>query len=60
MIALSWKHGYLLPYSYCALEFLGTRSRVNPNVSFHAWAMIYFAVFMGVAYILYISKKEKG
>jgi len=60
MIALSWKHGYLLPYNYCALEFLGNRARVNPNASVQEWALGYFVIMISVAYILYISKKEKG
>ena len=60
MIALSWKYGYLLPYSYCALEFLGTRTRVNPNASVHAWAIGYFVIMITLAHILYISKREKG
>jgi hypothetical protein len=58
VIAVHWRFGYWVPYTYCYYEFLGKRSPVN--VSIHGWASGYFMVFTVVGYILYISKKEKG
>jgi lantibiotic transport system permease protein len=62
MIGLSWKYGYLLPYSYCALNlnFMKNKSAVNPAANIHFWAIGYFIVFSVLSYIFYINKKEKG
>ena len=58
VVAVHWRFGYWVPYTYCYYEFLGNRSPVH--VSVHAWATGYFVLFTVVAYILYITKKEKG
>jgi len=58
VVAVHWRYGYWVPYTYCYYEFLGKRSPVS--FSIHAWALGYFGVFTVVGYILYISKKEKG
>ncbi len=61
--ALSWKFGYLIPYTYCMLNYLkdhkGGRAIV-PAVNIHYWAIGYFVVLTILSYILYITKKEKG
>jgi lantibiotic transport system permease protein len=59
MIAAHWKYGYTVPYTYATLEYIGARSP-SGAVNFHAWAAAYFCGFLVLAYILYITKKEKG
>ena len=58
VVAVHWRYGYWVPYTYCYYEFLGKRSPVRQPI--HGWAIGYFVLFTVVAYILYISKKEKG
>jgi len=60
MIAMSWKYGYVLPYIYCPLHFVGERSAVDQSVNIHLWAACYFVVITVISYVLYITKKEKG
>ncbi len=60
MIAIPWQYSYVIPYTYCPLNFLG---QINPgpkNISIHILAIGYFLAFTTIAYLLYISKKEKG
>jgi hypothetical protein len=61
--ALSWKFGYLIPYTYCPLNFLKAQNggRVaTPGINIHLMAVIYFTVISTVSYIMYLTKKEKG
>lgn len=60
MIATSWKYGYIIPYTYCALNFQGNQGYVDPSVNFHYWAIGYFILFTALSYVLYLTKKEKG
>jgi lantibiotic transport system permease protein len=60
MIAINWKFGYLVPYTYSALVFLGQQSPIDPKINLHLWAIAYFILFTIGAYLLYIFKKEKG
>jgi lantibiotic transport system permease protein len=60
MIAINWKFGYLVPYTYSALVFLGQQSPINQKINLHLWAVGYFILFTIGAYLLYIFKKEKG
>ncbi|HXB07508.1 MAG TPA: ABC transporter permease [Puia sp.] len=57
MIAVHWRHGYWIPYTYSAYNFMG-----NAPQKFHThwWAAGYTLLFIGLAYILYITRKEKG
>lgn len=60
---LSWKYGYLLPYTYTMFNYLkshGGGRAVIPSVNIHVMAIGYFVVITIVSYILYITKKEKG
>lgn len=61
--ALSWKYGYIIPYTYSMFNYVkdhrGGRAIV-PAANIHAWAFGYFIVLTIVSYILYITKKEKG
>ncbi len=58
MISLNWQRGYLIPYSYCALNI--QRGAVDPNVNAHYWAIAYFIMFTLISYVLFLTKKEKG
>ena len=61
--ALSWKFGYVIPYTYTMYNYLkdATQTRaVMPDVNIHLVAIAYFVVLTVISYILYITKKEKG
>ncbi len=60
MIAMNWKHGYLIPYIFCTLTFVGPGAAVVSPIRIHWIALLYFVFFMIVSYVLYINKKEKG
>ncbi len=53
---LSWKYAYVYPYSYGTLYFLGR----FPELNLHALALGWFGVILFIAYLLYLTKKEKG
>jgi lantibiotic transport system permease protein len=60
---LSWKYGYIIPYTYSMYNYLKDQSggrAVAPGINIHLAAIFYFVVFTIVSYILYITKKEKG
>jgi lantibiotic transport system permease protein len=57
---LSWQYGYLIPYTYCSLNYLNSQAKALRGVNIHAWAMGYFVLFTIASYLLYINKKEKG
>lgn len=59
LIGLSWKYNYTIPYAYVSLDFVHNVHN-EPSGSLHAWAMIYFLIFMTGAYLLFLLKKEKG
>jgi hypothetical protein len=61
--ALSWKFGYVIPYTYTMFNYLkdATQTRaVMPDVNIHLLAIGYFVVLTVISFILYITKKEKG
>jgi len=63
LAALSWKYGYVIPYTYCMFTYLESgvaNKAVMPTVNIHVLACVYFVVITIVSYVLYISKKEKG
>ncbi|MCW3084813.1 MAG: hypothetical protein JWP12_2179 [Bacteroidetes bacterium] len=60
LLAMNWKYGYLVPYTYCPMNFKENQGKIDPSIHLHTCALIYFVVFMIAAYILYIRKKEKG
>jgi hypothetical protein len=57
MIAVHWRHGYFIPYTYSAYNFIGQAAE---KFHTHYWAAGYTLLFTGLAYILYITRKEKG
>ncbi len=60
MISMNWKYAYLLPYTYCPLNFIGRILRGTQPMSIHLLALCYFVVFTVIGYLLFINKKEKG
>ena len=63
LAALSWKFGYLIPYTYPMYNYLKDAEKtraVMPEVSIQLLAGIYFVIITAVSYVLYITKKEKG
>lgn len=63
LAGLPWKYGYVIPYTYTMYNYLktGTSSKAAiPDVDIHLMAIVYFALFTIVGYILYVTKKEKG
>jgi lantibiotic transport system permease protein len=61
--ALSWKYGYIIPYTYGMFNYLKdvTETRaIVPDANVHLLAIGYFIVITLASYILYITKKEKG
>jgi hypothetical protein len=63
LIAIEWKYGYLLPYTYCLYNFFMMREaslEAIKSSNIHGWALGYFVVFTLISYVLYMTKKEKG
>lgn len=60
LIAVSWKYGYWLPYTYCSKQFLINDNRIDPDVNIDSWATGYFVLFTVLNYILYINRKSRG
>ena len=57
---LSWKYGYVFPYTYCGLNYLKTLGKYHEVINIHVAATGYFLLFTIAGYVLYISRKEKG
>jgi lantibiotic transport system permease protein len=60
LIGLNWKYVYILPYSYCGLNFNSVASNTPPKHSIYLYSIEFFLLFMLISYILYLTKKEKG
>lgn len=64
LAALSWKFGYIVPYSYTMLDYLKDDStgRAIPVPAFdlHWMALGYFALFIATGYGLFSAKTQKG
>lgn len=62
--ALSWKFGYLIPYTYLMYNYLKDSGQpgkfILPVVSIYYLAVAYFILFTLAGYVFYILKKEKG
>lgn len=61
--ALSWKFGYLIPYTYTMFNYLKDAEKtraVTPEINIHLLAAAFFVVITAVSYVLYVTKKEKG
>ncbi|RYD76421.1 MAG: hypothetical protein EOP53_14710 [Sphingobacteriales bacterium] len=60
LIAISWKYVYLIPSSYTALHYFQSIGKRLPQHNILQWSVGYFVLFIILAYILYLFKKEKG
>jgi lantibiotic transport system permease protein len=63
LASLSWKYGYIIPYTYTTFLFLKSgiaNKAAIPDFNFHWLAVGYFLVITAVSYALYVTKKEKG
>ncbi|WP_138475538.1 ABC transporter permease [Dyadobacter bucti] len=60
LIAVSWKYGYLIPYTYCSMQFLIHDNRIDPSVNILFWSTGYFLFFTILNYVLYLTKRNKG
>ncbi|HEY6901186.1 MAG TPA: ABC transporter permease [Puia sp.] len=59
-IAVHWKYGYWVPYTYTWYAFLGNRSPLPKHITIEVLEIGYFVGLTILSYILYISRKEKG
>jgi hypothetical protein len=60
--AIQWKYGYIVPYTYAALNYFQLRSSAvqpGPSVNIHLLAVGYFALFIIISFVFYINKKDK-
>jgi hypothetical protein len=63
LAALSWKFGYVLPYTYTMLNYLKDNPAgrtIVPVVAFHWLAIGYSILFTIVGYWLFVTKAQKG
>ena len=63
LAALSWKLGYVIPYTYPMLNYLkngGSGKAIIPMVNIHLWAIGYFLLFTVIGFVLFATKREKG
>jgi len=61
--ALSWKSGFVIPYTYSMLDYLKddpAGKAVIPDVNIHLVALAYFLLFTFGGYCLFLFKGEKG
>lgn len=58
--AISWKFGYIIPYTYGSLYFLKLGGKYKQEISINGWALGYFLIFTLAGYYLYVTRKEKG
>lgn len=61
---LPWEYSYIFPYIHSTLDFLISSNQFGnrkiPPVNIQLLAVIYFALFTILSYVLYVAKKEKG
>ena len=61
---LPWEYSYIFPYVHSTLDFFISSgqfgSRKIPPVNIRLLAIIYFAFFTIVSYVLYVAKKDKA
>lgn len=60
VVAAGWKYAYWVPYTYNALNFAPNATELLSRTNWHARALGYFTLFILLAYLLFITKKEKG
>lgn len=60
MIAMNWKHGYIMPYIYSAYISLGKTNIGTTGTSLLVLPCIYFGAIMSLGYYMYINKNDKA
>jgi lantibiotic transport system permease protein len=63
LVAAEWQYGYTIPYTYCLYNFFSLRGAdlsASKMGNIHFWAMGYFVGFIGLGFVLYLFKREKG
>lgn len=60
IFSISWKYGYLVPYSYCMYHYLMGIGKAHPAGNTHLMATGYFLLFTVTGFILFATKKERG
>ena len=63
LASLTWKFGYVVPYTYGMYTYLGSgvvSKAIMPDVNVHYMAAGYFVVLTALAYVLYVTKEDKG
>lgn len=63
LAALPWKFGYVIPYTYCMLNYLKDDPKgkaIIPDVNIHLLALGYFCLFAILGFGLFATKPEKG
>lgn len=58
LIAMNWHYGYIIPYSYGALDYLKTDNNIDPDVNITKWAIGYFIVFTLINYFLFLYRSQ--
>ncbi len=62
-IALRWKHGIYIPYSYTMYNYTNPdnhKSYLNYDFSIHTFAIIYTIIFILFGYYIYIKNLDKS
>ncbi|HEX7676636.1 MAG TPA: ABC transporter permease [Thermoanaerobaculia bacterium] len=60
---ISWQYSYVIPYTYCAMDYLATSGKQigqHLPASIQMLALGYFAFFTVAGFVLYATKKERG
>ncbi|MGA8810044.1 MAG: ABC transporter permease [Thermoanaerobaculia bacterium] len=60
---ISWQYSYVIPYTYCALDYFatsGTHIVQHLPASIRTIAAGYFAFFTAAGLVLYTTRKERG
>lgn len=63
LAALSWKFGYLIPYTYPIFTYLKSWNPAKaaiPAANLEYWALGYFVFFIVLGFGLFWAKKERG
>lgn len=60
ILAVHWKHGYVVPYTYSLLNAMARQSPIDKTIDLKLWAIGYFLIISAVSYLLFITKREKG
>ena len=58
LIGINSKYGYLIPYTYCELEFLNQNNPKDSIIQIRYWAAAYFLYFSVVNYMIFRCKTQ--